>query len=182
MSSASVLEFEADVAADARLTQRAVGIASAISSWQRWREKHLEATLALADADLRRRCELISWLFPTGGRSRSAPDAPVIGRRELRALAEADPATRHALRRSFARVSKMLGLVATGDGLRWAREPQAWANAARHDRRVYRMLRCVHIAGLKEAQQLMRFLVDEMGGDPARADALSWYRHQVASR
>ena len=179
---AAVLEFERDAVADARLAQRAGSIAAAIVAWNLWRDEHLEATLALDDAELEQRSELIAWLFPTGGRSHAAPDAPVIGRRELRALAETDPATQNALRRSFARVALMLGLAATEGSLQWVSEPRAWAKAARYDWRVYRMLRCVHVAGLEEAQQLMRFLTVELGDDPARAEALGWYRHQVATR
>ena len=176
------IEFERSTFADAALAQRAVSIGTAISSWQSWCDNHLEATLSLDDAELERRPELIAWLFPTGGRSHAAPNAPVIGRRELRALAESDPAIQHVLRRSFARVARMLGLVTAEGRLQWAGEAQAWAQTVRRDSRVYRMLRCLHVAGLEEAQPLMRFLVAELGGDPARAEALSWFRHQVATR
>ena len=33
----------------------------------------------------------------------------------------------------------------------------------------------------KRTRMLMEFLERELGGDPARAAALGWYRHQVAS-
>jgi len=44
------------------------------------------------------------------------------------------------------------------------------------------LLRSVHSAGLQtEAQKLFSFVERELGGDAARAEALAWYRHQLAS-
>lgn len=44
------------------------------------------------------------------------------------------------------------------------------------------MLRCLHVAGLNtQAYMLMALLVDELAGDARCAEALAWYRHQLAS-
>jgi hypothetical protein len=89
---------------------------------------------------------------------------------------------RRAVAAAFDWVVQILGLVDRDGALHWRDGPQVWALGTKHDRRVYRMLRCVHNVGLDDrAQMLMRFLERELGRDPARADALAWYRHQLAS-
>ena len=94
-------------------------------------------------------------MFQASGRSSADPAAPVIGRRVL----------------------IVPGLVERAGALQWRNEPAAWASRPRQDRRVYRMLRSVHNAGLeRRAGLLLAFL--EVVAQPA---ALAWYRHQVAS-
>ena len=95
---------------------------------------------------------------------------------------QGDLALKQGMRRAFARMMVALGLEDRAGALVWRAEPLPWALGRKHDRRVYRLLRSVHSAGLHvEAQKLMSFLERELSRDAARAEALSWYRHQVAS-
>ena len=143
-------------------------MSQSIARWRAWLDAHLDGPTTIDD---------VPWAFPTGGRSSSTPNAPVIGRRELRALVDGDAALRDAMARAFNRVVGLLGLIERAGRLVWRAEPHTWASGTRQDRRVYRMLRSVHNAGLeRQAGLLMAFL--EL---VARPEALSWYRHQVAS-
>jgi len=162
--------------------RRAASIAANVARWRAWVTSELPAVLALPDNALEARPGLFAWMFPTGARSRLEPDAPRIARRELAAAVAVDPLLREALGRAFDRAVQFLGLVEADGALAWREGPAAWALSARYDRRVYRMLRCLHVAGLSaQANLLMAFLQHELGADARRADALSWYRHQVAS-
>ena len=76
---------------------------------------------------------------------------------------------------------KRHGLHVSGR-LQWRADPLSWASGTSHDRRAYRLLRSTHNAGLRtRSGMLVAFLEAELGGDPTRAEALSWYRHQCAS-
>lgn len=158
--------------------KRELGIAESIAAWRAWLAENLEQTLALDELTPAH----FAWLFPMGGRGSADRESPVIGRRELCAVVAADPVLADALSRSFDRAMGLLGLVDRAGQLEWAGKPMPWAIRTRLDRRVYRMLRSVHNAGLRSrSEALMAFLERELDGDPARAEALSWYRHQVAS-
>ena len=159
-------------------SERETSIAVDIARRRAWLDSDLADTLAGtgtgADAEVERR---LSWMFPAGGRSSADPAAPVIGRREMRALAAADPALADTMGRAFDRVLIVLGLVEREGALQWRDEQEAWASRPRQDRRVYRMLRSLHTAGLeRQAGLLMAFM--EVVAQPG---ALAWYRHQVAS-
>ena len=168
--------------ADDLAARRAASIAQNVTRWRAWVQDGLADALALPDDAIQARPGLFAWLFPTGASSRLEPDAPRIARRELAAAVGGDPALRDALERAFDRAVRFLGMVEAGGALMWRDGPAAWALGARYDRRVYRMLRCLHVAGLSaQAGMLMALLQRELGADPRRADALSWYRHQVAS-
>lgn len=176
------LEFDPPSVADALAAHRSAIETANVASWRAWMSANLEPALALSDAEIERRPSLIAWLFPSGGASRAHPEAPVIGRRAMRRLVATDPALQDSLARAFDRMVAELGLEERQGALCWQAQPQRWAAARQRDWRVYRMLRCVHNAGLEaRARMLMAFLEQELGGDPARAEALSWFRHQVAS-
>jgi hypothetical protein len=165
--------IDPDVLADDLRHGREQRIAEDALRWRAWLEPNIDRPLDLVD---------VPWLFPIGGRSSANPCAPVIGRRELRALVDSDPWLAHAMGAAFDGILAVLGLVEQDGSLHWIDAPRAWAMAARHDHRVYRMLRSVHNAGLRSrSAMLMNFFESELAGDPTRADALSWYRHQVAS-
>ena len=165
--------IDPDVVVARLRTEREDRIAEDSLRWRAWLEANIDRPLGLAD---------VPWLFPTGGRSTTDPTAPVIGRRELRALVAGDRWLADAMGQAFDQVIGALGLVERAGRLRWREEPLPWAMANRHDRRVYRMIRSVHNAGLRApSAMLMALLEDELAGDPRRADALSWYRHQVAT-
>jgi hypothetical protein len=51
-----------------------------------------------------------------------------------------------------------LVLEDSAGALAWRAEPLRWALGRKHDRRIYRLLRSVHSAGLRRAQKLMSFL------------------------
>jgi hypothetical protein len=168
--------------ADDLVARRSASIATNVERWRAWVASDLPAVLTLPHDALEARPGLFAWLFPTGASSRLEPDAPRIARRELAAAANGDPALRDALERAFGRAVLLLGLVEVDGALTWREGPAAWALGARYDRRVYRMLRCLHVAGLSaQAGMLMAFLQRELDADAGRADALSWYRHQVAT-
>jgi hypothetical protein len=174
-------DFDPIAFADALANQRAGSIAENVERWRAWMATELPELLALPHDALASRPGLWAWLFPTGSASRADPTAPRIGRRELAAAVEGDPVLRDALVAAFSRVLVPLDLVEVDGALTWREAPAAWALSTRCDRRVYRMLRCLHVAGLgREATMVMAFLGAELGGDPRRAEALSWYRHQVA--
>jgi hypothetical protein len=176
------LSFDPIAFADDLVARRAASIAANVAHWRAWVTSRLPEVLALPDDALEARPGLFAWLFPTGASSRLEPDAPRIARRELAAAVESDQVLRDALGRAFDRALPLLGLVETDGALTWRDGPAAWALSPRYDRRVYRMLRCLHMAGLNaQACMLMAFLQRELGADPRRADALSWYRHQLAS-
>ena len=151
---------------------RAAREAANVARWRAWLIADLPA---ITDEEINARWR---WMFPLGGRSRLDPTAPAIGRRAVRAAVDTDPALRQALLRAFRRALATLGLVVRDGALQWRHKPLAWALGAKHDRRVYRMLRSVHNAGLQaQAGMLMRFLEREVKS----AEALAWYRHQVAT-
>ena len=155
-------------------------MARSVSKWRTWMTTELDGVLALSDTELARRPDLIPWMFPTGSSCGHAVGAPIIGQRELRELGTAEPVLQTAQRRAFDRVMQMLGLEQTNGELRWRAGSQPWAQTPRRDWRVYRLLRSVHDMGLRtESSMLMRFLESELGGDPQRARALLWFRHQV---
>jgi hypothetical protein len=157
-------------------------VADSILRWRVWIDVNLERTLALTDTEIKGSPGLIAWWFPTGGRSRDDSSAPAISRRVLRAVVSSNPPLRAAMCRAFDRMVGFLGMVEHHGLLHWRDGPRPWATSSRHDRRVYRMLRSIHSAGLEQrTRMLMTFLEQELGGDPNRADALAWYRHQVAS-
>ncbi len=174
--------FDPEAFAEERSVERDASNMENVAKWRAWQRASLDETIALSDAALDQRPSAIAWMFPTGGRSHADPEAPVIGRRVLRATSVDDPELPSALLQSFSRVVRHLGLVERDGRLVWRAAPQAWAALPQRDWRVYRMLRCVHNAGLAtQAAMLMKFLDRELGGDPARADALAWYYYQVAS-
>ena len=152
-----------------------------MEKWRTWMAANLERVLALSDAEASDP-RTVPWLFPTGARSRTDPEAPAISRGALRELVQRESALKQGMRRAFDRMMVALGLEDRAGALAWRAGPLPWALGRKHDRRVYRLLRSVHSAGLHtEAQKLMSFLERELGGDPARLHALRWYRHQVAS-
>ena len=168
--------------ADDLAARRAASIAQNVARWRAWVTAELPRVLALPDDALEARPGLFAWLFPTGAPSRLEPDAPRIARRELATAVAGDPELRDALARAFDRALPLLGLVEADGALAWREGPAAWALSARYDRRVYRMLRCLHVAGLDaHVCMLVALLERELGADARRAEALSWYRHQVAS-
>lgn len=165
-----------------RRQERRQRIAASVARWHAWLEANLESTLALSNIEIELRPAVVAWWFPTGGQSRHDPEAPVIGRHALLTEVESSRALRTAMCRAFDRMMSVLGLAERDGRLRWLAEPRPWALGARHDRRVYRMLRSMHSAGLQpRSAMLMAFLEAELAGDPKRAEALAWYRHQVAS-
>lgn len=164
------ISVDPELLADRLRSERDTSIAVDIARRRAWLDSDLADTLAGSDGDFE---HWLAWLFPTGGRSSADPAAPVIGRREMRALG---PQVSEPLARSFDRVLIVLGLVEREAALQW-REQETWASRPRQDRRVYRMLRSLHTAGLeRQAGLLMAFM--EVVAQPA---ALAWYRHQVAS-
>ena len=121
-------------------------------------------------------------MFPIGKRSVTDPEAPAISRGMLRNLVQNDLGLKDAMRRAFNRLMVALGLEERAGVLEWRAEALPWAAGRKHDRRVYRLLRSVHSAGLQaEAQKLFSFLERELGRDAARGEALAWYRHQLSS-
>jgi len=175
-------DFDPIAFADDLAARRAASIAESVARWRAWVAVELPAVLALPDNALAARPGMFAWLFPTGSPSRLEPDAPRIARRELATAVEGEPALRDALERAFDRAVLFLGLVEADGVLIWREGPAAWALSTRYDRRVYRMLRCLHVAGLSDqAGMLMALLQHELGADARRADPLSWYHHQVAS-
>jgi len=154
---------------------------ASIEKWRTWMAANLDRVLALGDEQVSDP-RIVPWLFPTGARSRTNPEAPAISRGALRQLVQADLALKQGMRQAFDRMMVALGLEDRAGALAWRAAPLRWALGCKHDRRVYRLLRSAHSAGLHaEAQKLMSFLDRELGGDVARGDALRWYRHQVAS-
>ncbi len=176
------LSFDPIAFANELAARRVASIAQNVARWRIWVTSRLPEVLAMPDDALEGRPGLFAWLFPTGAYSRLEPDAPRIARRELAAAVESDQALRDALAHAFDRALPLLGLVEADGALTWCDGPAAWALGARCDKRVYRMLRCLHVAGLgAQAGMLMAFLQRELGADARRAEALGWYRHQVAS-
>jgi len=154
---------------------------ASMQKWRGWMTANLERVLALGDTEILDP-HIVVWLFPIGKRSRTDPEAPAISRGALRQLVQGDPALKQGMRKAFDRVMAALGLADSAGALAWRAGPLPWALGRKHDRRVYRLLRSVHSAGLHvEAQRLMSFLERELSRDAARAEALSWYRHQIAS-
>ena len=154
---------------------------ASIAKWRHWMAANLERVLALSDAEVSDP-RLVVWLFPIGKQSRTDPHAPAITRGALRQLVQNDAELKQSVRKAFDRLMVALGLQERAGVLTWRARPLSWALGRKHDRRVYRLLRSVHSAGLHaEAQKLFRFLERELGGDPSRAEALAWYRHQLAS-
>ena len=154
---------------------------ASIEKWRAWMAANLDRVLALGDDEVSEP-RIVPWLFPTGATSRTNPEAPAITRGALRELVQSDLALKQGMRRAFARMMVALGLEDRAGALVWRAEPLPWALGRKHDRRVYRLLRSVHSAGLHvEAQKLMSFLDRSLGGDAQRVDALRWYRHQIAS-
>jgi len=152
-----------------------------IQKWRGWMIANLEEVLALGDTEMLDP-HIVVWLFPIGKRSRTDPEAPAISRGALRQLVQGDPTLKQGMRKAFDRMIAALGLEESAGALAWRAGPLQWALGRKHDRRIYRLLRSVHSAGLHvEAQKLMSFLERELSRDAARAEALSWYRHQVAS-
>lgn len=175
--------LDPDIVAQQRCFAREQRNETGVERWRTWLHENLADTLALSDAELERRHDFIQWLFPLGSRSPVNADAPVIGRHAMLAAVEADHELRDALLKAWARMLAFYGLAEDHSAIRWAYGPMPWAAAPTHnDRRVSRMLHCLHSAGLDaQAMALMDFLQREFEGKPSRADALSWWRHQVVS-
>lgn len=154
-----------------------------VARWRAWLAEHLDNTLALSDDELERRHDFIQWLFPLGSPSPFNRDAPVIGRHAMREAVSAEPALREALIRSWSRMLTFYGLAEDDSGLRWLQGPASWSRSITHnDRRLSRMLHCLHSAGLTDqAGMLMAFLEQQFAGDAQHAERLSWWRHQVLS-
>ena len=154
---------------------------ASIEKWRAWLAENLDRVLSLGDEEVSDP-KVVVWLFPIGKQSRTDPGAPAITRGALRELVQGDPALKHAMRHAFYRLMTALGLQERAGALEWRAKPRPWALGRKHDRRVYRLLRSVHSAGLHgEARKLLGFLERELGGDATRAVALAWYRHQLAS-
>ena len=167
--------------ADRKRRQREIQTEHELVKWRAWLINNLDKTLELSAADVGEPA-IIAWLFPTGAHSRANPEAAAIPRRAMRAAVQGDAALQEAMRKAFDRVVCALGLVERDGALWWRAEALPWALGRAEDRRVYRMLRSVHSAGMDgSARMLMAFLERELGQDAARLEVLRWYRHQVAS-
>ena len=152
-----------------------------VAKWRAWLAANLDRVLAMSDSEVSEP-HLVVWLFPIGKRSRTDPEAPFISRGVLRETVLGDPTLRDAMRTAFGRVMAALGIEERAGALVWRQRPLPWALGRKHDRRVYRILRSLHSAGLDaEARKLLALLERDMGADAARAEALAWYRHQLAS-
>lgn len=165
-----------------RLTrERQASIAANVERWRKWMATELPAILERDDGAVSGPSN-VAMMFPIGGMSRSNPDAPRISRGALREAVQGDEALGLAMRVAFARQMIAFGLRDRGDWIEWRTAPRAWALGRTYDRRIYRILRSAHSAGLEsEARKLMAFLERELGPDVQRHVALSFYRHQVAS-
>ncbi|HEU4458105.1 MAG TPA: opioid growth factor receptor-related protein [Methylibium sp.] len=174
------LPFTVDPDDQACTAARAAADDAGVARWRAWLQAYLDETLALDDGELERRPEVLCWLFPIGTRSPVNPDAPVIGRHAIGAAVEADPLLRDALLRAFVRMLAFYGIAQATSGLQWVSGQPAWVEHPTHnERRVSRMLHCMHSAGLRgRAQALMTLLEREFVCEPER---LKWWRHQVAS-
>lgn len=156
---------------------------ASVATWRAWMEAKLPAVLLLSDAGIEARADLTAWMFPLSERSRTAPFAPIINRNALRVAVQADPLLRYALVKAWRRMLLFYGLTIVDDRIEWVGQRYWWARkASSHDRRISRMLRCMHNAGVSEqSRMLIAFLESECGRVPERSEALAWWRSQLAS-
>ena len=156
-------------------------IEASISAWRTWMLTKLDRVLAMTDADIEKNSAVFAHIFPLGERSRSAPFAPVIGRAAMRAAIQADPMLRYAMVKAWRRMLLFYGLTLREGRIDWIGPRLWWARrASAHDRKISRMLRCVHGAGITEqSTMLMAFLSAECADIPTRAEAVQWWRSQL---
>ncbi len=161
--------------------KRAERIEASIAAWRTWMQSKLDVALGLSDVEIDKRADYFAWLFPLSERSRSAPLAPVIKRDVLRSAIQADPRLRLALVKAWRRGLQFYGLSIIDDRIDWVGARLWWARkASPHDRKISRMLRCMHCAGVTEqSRMLMDFLERECAGVAPRAEALAWWRSQL---
>jgi hypothetical protein len=124
----------------------------------------LQEVWAWDDTRLEEVHDFVQWLFPLPEASAFNPRAPILTEEDVAAF-KADPVLRANVLHSFGRLLAFLGLalaadatVAEGPNFK-DREPEVWAEPNHNWLRVTRVLRSLHLLGLRpQAEGLFGWL------------------------